>query len=408
MWLETRSTAERQVFVAFKIAEVCNLACGYCYFFEKDDQSHRSAPAYVSDDLVLASAKFLARGASDMKLPTVTIALHGGEPLMLGKERVANICEVLHREIAPYAECRLGIQTNGVLLDHEWISLLQSFNCSIGISLDGPKALHDSARPDKRGRGTYDRVTAAVRLLQECETRKEIPSFGVLSVIDPNMSARQAYNLFVHTLGVRNVYFRPPSMSWDTADFRVVERVNTFLREIFDVWAEHDDATVHVRPNIEALHSIIHDGGVVNRIAQIVDLAQAISIRSNGDVCPDDSLPPLSSRYRNLGFNVRTHSLSDFCAAPIWAEILDSITSARNDCASCRWFGTCGGGFMANRFSHDSLFEKPSVYCDGYQSFYSAVYGYVTKYLHVDGVDERLLRARRTLTSMQLQTGALT
>lgn len=390
MLIETPSMDARRLFVALKVAEVCNLACGYCYFFEKKDQSYRSAPAYISAELVAAAGRFLGQGAADLEIPVVTIALHGGEPLMMGKKRLIEACEILRREIEPHAELVLGVQTNGVLLDEEWIELLTSVDVGISVSLDGPKAVHDAARPDKRGRGSYDAVVAAIRLLQAAEARGDIPSVGVLAVIDPDRSAAEHYDFFVRELGLRNVFFRPPAMSWDTTDQAAIARVNRFLIELFAIWAAEDDPGISIRTNVQAFRSLIHDDATAERVSQIVDLAQAISIRSDGDVCPDDSLPPLLPRYRNLGYNVRSHSLADFYRDPVWNEITSSLIGAENECKTCSWFGVCGGGEISNRFSESALFSRRSVYCDGYRDLHQAAYEYVANAIGPARTGERL------------------
>jgi len=407
VWLETQCNRGRQIFVAFKVAEVCNLKCGYCYFFEKADDSYKSAPAYMTEETAIAAARFLAQGAVDAGIPTVTIALHGGEPLMMGKARLARICQILRDEITPHARLRLGIQTNGVLLDREWISLLQSNDCSIGISLDGPKALHDAARPDKRGRGSYDRVVAALRLLQQAHANGEISEFGVLSVIDPKLTAEQSYALFVDDLGIKSIFFRQPSMTWDEADPATIQSVNTFLRDIFRIWVERNDSAVEIRSNVETLHPFLHDNAVAHRIDHLVDLVQAISIRSNGDVCVDDSLPALTMRYRDTGYNVRTDSLAQFYASDIWPEIQASLTDKKSDCADCKWFGICGGGPIANRYSDAQRFQNRSVYCEGYRGLFEDAYSYVGPAIGDVVIKDRLNLAAERLKRVSPATGAL-
>lgn len=400
MLIETPSMDARRLFVALKVAEVCNLACGYCYFFEKKDQSYRTAPAYINDEVLAETGRFLGVGAAQLGIPVVSVALHGGEPLMLGKERLVRACHILRREIEPHAELNLGIQTNGVLLDREWIEMLSATNVGLSVSLDGPKSVHDAARPDKRGRGSYDAVLAAIRLLQDAEKRGDIPSFGVLAVIDPNRSAAEYYDFFIRELGLRNLFIRPPAMSWETRDRDAVERVNRFLEELFTIWAAEDDPRIDIRTNVQAFRSFLHDAATTERVSHIVDLAQAISIRSNGDVCPDDSLPPLLPRYRDLGYNVRSHTLAEFYEDPVWYEINGSLVGPKNECGECSWFGICGGGEISNRFSEGSLFAKKSIYCDGYKALHKAAYDYVSRSIGAGGVLERLRLSQIAIASL--------
>jgi uncharacterized protein len=408
VWLDLPRPSGRQLFVAFKIAEVCNLACKYCYFFEQNDKSFETAPPYITNDLVTASAKFLGKGAFDTGIQTVSIALHGGEPLMLGKTRMLEIINILKEQIEPYANLRLGVQTNGVLLDREWVELLTANNCSIGLSLDGPKEVHDATRIDKRGRGTYDSVVSALSLLKQCQSDGVISSFGVISVIDPKMTAAEAYDFFVSELNLKRVYFRPPNINWDSDDSTTVDHIKDFLQEIFSIWLEKDDPTVDVRSNVEVLRPFLHDDAVISRVAHIVDLAQAISIRSNGDVCPDDSLPPLSTRYRDLGFNVQSHSLVDFYNAAVWPEIQAAILNPSPECRQCRWFGMCGGGPIVTRYSSDSLFTKPSVYCDAFKSLYTMAFDYAGRSFDDTELHDRVHLAKSILTTLKVSEWSYT
>ena len=59
------------------------------------------------------------------------------------------------------------MQTNGTLLDDEWCGFFKEHNFLIGISIDGPRELHDVYRVDKGGGPTFDKVMRGLRLLQK-------------------------------------------------------------------------------------------------------------------------------------------------------------------------------------------------------------------------------------------------
>ncbi|PVX28853.1 radical SAM protein [Sphingomonas pokkalii] len=397
-WQNVSPSAPRQLYVAFKVAEVCNLACGYCYFFEQADQSHSTAPRYMSDTVVEQSARFLGLGAKALGIPNVALALHGGEPLMLGKKRFDRVCEILKAGVTPHATLRLAVQTNGVLLDQEWIELFAHHDIAIGLSIDGSREIHDAARPDKKGRGSFDRVVKALRLLQENESRGTIKKFGILSVIDPAMSCDDVYDFFFRELGAKSLYQRAPNLNWADSSESTIAHVNHFMAAMFNRWAYEDDAVVQIRHNIEALHPLLHDEGAFARVTNILDLTQAISIRSNGDVCPDDSLPPVSMRYRQLGTNVTNCSLETFYSLPIWNEINEALGENGSECRTCEWFGLCGGGPAVTRYHEEDKFSKRSVFCAGYKRLYEASREYVEQYLDPSDVRARMRLASETLT----------
>jgi uncharacterized protein len=402
MWMSSPRESERQLFVALKLAEVCNIKCDYCYFFEKHDQSHVDAPAYMAMPTVEAAGQFLAKGARDLGLTSIDIALHGGEPLLLGKKRIADVCRILHREIDPYVKLNLGVQTNGMLLDREWVELLASLGCRIGVSLDGPRHIHDRFRKDKAGRGTFDRVMTAIALLQTCKTDGLIGSFGIISVINKDLSAADAYQFFVRDMHLKRLYFRLPTLTWDDVGNGVPEEFQKFLVEIFELWVRDDDPSVHIRPNIEVLQPLIHDRPSGLWVDYLINLTQAISIRSNGDLCPDDSLPPVSPQFRTLGHNIKTHTLAEFYRTPIWDEIRDSLLTLPSDCTECRWLGLCGGGPTATRYRQGRGLSQKSVFCDIYKATFEKGLDYANRHLPNRVTEARLANAAGSLKSLHL------
>ena len=67
------------------------------------------------------------------------------------------------------------IQTNGTLLNDEWCEFLAEHDFLVGISIDGPRRVHDAYRVDKRGRPTFDRVMRGVRPAPRATASSERP-----------------------------------------------------------------------------------------------------------------------------------------------------------------------------------------------------------------------------------------
>jgi uncharacterized protein len=388
---------DRQLFVGTKLAEVCNLACPYCYFFEQNDDSHLSAPRYMSPEVMRAAARFLAQGAKELDLKTISIALHGGEPLLIGKKRFVECCQVFREAIEPYATLNLAVQTNGLPLDREWIELIAAQGCRIGLSLDGPKEANDAARPDKRGIGSYDRIVKALRLLQDCVKEKVIPSFGVLTVIGPRVSGKEVYRHIVSDLGIQVVDFQLPLLHWDTFDENIVQYVTEFYRDITQCWFTSNDPAIDIRTLRSMFRPFLHDTAADTRLNYISDLMEGISIRSNGDVCPDDALPPIAKKFRHTGFNVHQHSLKSFYDSDLWKDIRATLLDPPQECRQCEWFGLCGGGPIENRYSTERQFHNKTIYCETYKAIFSSIRKYVSKYIDQETIERRLASASQAL-----------
>ncbi len=101
------------------------------------------------------------------QVPQVTVAWQGGEPTLMGLDFFRRSLELQEKYRRPGTLIENTFQTNGVLLDAEWCQFFRENGFLIGLSLDGPKELHDFYRKDKGGRGTWERAVKAARLLQK-------------------------------------------------------------------------------------------------------------------------------------------------------------------------------------------------------------------------------------------------
>ena len=112
------------------------------------------------------------------QVPQVTVAWQGGEPTLMGLDFFRRSVELQKKYAKPGTRIENTFQTNGILLNDEWCRFFHEHNFLVGLSLDGPKALHDTYRKDKGGRGTFDRVVRAARLASETQGGVQCPLYG--------------------------------------------------------------------------------------------------------------------------------------------------------------------------------------------------------------------------------------
>ena len=187
---------------------LCNLDCAYCFFLSK--QSLYPGGSFHMSDEVMES--YIRQTIEAQHAPEITIAWQGGEPTLMGLDFYRRAVETAKRYRKPGTKIQHTIQTNGILLDPEWCEFLRENNFLVGISLDGPRDLHDAYRRDKGGRGTFDRVVKAVRLLRE-----ERVEFNILCAVNA-LNCKQplaVYRFFRDELRARYFQFIP-----------IVERIN--------------------------------------------------------------------------------------------------------------------------------------------------------------------------------------
>ena len=173
---------------------LCNLDCQYCYYLDKSEIYGGHEPRMSEAMLETVVREYIQ--ANDV--PEVTFNWHGGEPLVLGLDFYKKALEFEHR----YADGKIihnTLQTNGTLITREWADFFRDNDFLIGISLDGPKDIHDRYRKDKAGRPSFDRVIAGLRVLQQGGVE-----FNTMSTVNHFSEGRglEVYQL-LKTLGSR-------------------------------------------------------------------------------------------------------------------------------------------------------------------------------------------------------------
>ena len=140
-----------------KVHSRCDLACDHCYVYEHADQSWRTKPRTISPPTAELTARRIAEHAATHDLPQVHVVLHGGEPLLLGREAMRGVLATLAARISPVTRLSIRIHTNGVQLDEQWCELFDEYAVMVGVSLDGDRAANDRHRRFADGRSSHAR-----------------------------------------------------------------------------------------------------------------------------------------------------------------------------------------------------------------------------------------------------------
>ena len=187
--------------LAKPIGPVCDIKCDYCFYLEKralfgSDELYR-----MPDDVL---AKYIEQYVAAQPTPVVEFVWHGGEPTLLGLDFFRRVVE-LQAPFRSRKEIRNTLQTNGLHLDDAWCAFFKANDFFIGISLDGPADIHDRYRKDRHGKGTFERVMAGVRLLQQHGVE-----FNALACVgrDTAHHPLEVYRFFKEA-GIRYIQFTP-------------------------------------------------------------------------------------------------------------------------------------------------------------------------------------------------------
>lgn len=357
-----------------KVAERCNLACSYCYFFFGGDETYKQHPPFVLPETIDGLIEFTRGAIANHGIKNVRIGFHGGEPLLLKKEQFRSICEQLTASLGALCNLSLSVQTNGVLIDPGWVDVFADHRIHVGISFDGPPAFHNTTRVTKKGKGTYAESRRGWELLMQASGEGRMPEPGVLCVVDPGQSATETFAHFVDELGVRHLDFLLPDITHDSEDANevFVRRCGDYLIDICHAWFSLGKSDVHVRFIDHVVGPMLSDELIRLAAATKDDPTALFTISSNGEIAPDDAMRPLAPRFREAGLRVGSHTYDEVLAHDVWQE-LGASRELPATCQACTWKSICNGGLRQHRFSERNGFDNPSLYCETLKRLYAYI-----------------------------------
>lgn len=372
--------------VIVKLAERCNLACPYCYMYSGPDQSWRTRPRRLSPGLVqtlVDRAGELLEAQPDVHL---TLEFHGGEPLLFGRDRFADLMGRLHERL-PRQRVTYCLQTNGVLLDAEWCAFFAANQVHWSISMDGPAETHDRYRVRRNGKGSHAEVAAAIRLSQ---SRPEWKRWfgGVLAVIDPQADGAAIVRYF-RELGVAHLDLLMPDATHVAAPSHLPDfsqrQLLRFLSEAFDAWVALDDRSFHIRTFEHIALGIFGRPPELDAFGAGLDWLMVVE--TDGSYQLLDVLHICGEQFTHTGGALQTRSFSEQFA---WQQ--DRRIPPCAVCLECPVYDLCGGGYLPHRFD-GAGFDKPSVHCESLYGLTLRIQEFLRSQLPSDVWEPRVRKA---------------
>ncbi|MEV6135506.1 FxsB family cyclophane-forming radical SAM/SPASM peptide maturase [Nocardia sp. NPDC051990] len=346
-----------------KVHSRCNLACDYCYMYEMADQSWLRQPKVISADVIDATCRSIAEHVAEYAIPQVSIVLHGGEPLLAGHQVIESAARRLHEHLADETILRLGIQTNGLLLDQEFLDIFKRWDIKVGVSLDGSEAGHDRHRKYRNGQGSHAQVIEKLRLLTEDANRSLYG--GLLCVIDLENDPLETYKSLAVSAPPA-IDFLLPHGNWDSPPpGRTSNREDTlyadWLIPIFDYWYE----SMCDEPSVRLFDDIMDIALGTDRASETVGLApiQVVVIETDGQIEQVDTLKSAFPDATKLGEHVSRSRLSSALWSPGVVARQIGVAALGPACLKCPIRNICGGGNFTHRYRAETGFRNPSVYC---------------------------------------------
>ena len=337
----------------------CNLACRYCYYLKPCPHD-----AVMSDELL---ELFTQQYIEAQTQHEVLFTWHGGEPLLRPLAFYKKALTLQQRYACGHHidNC---LQTNGTLLTDEWCEFLKDNNFLVGISIDGPQALHDAYRKTRGGQPSWETVMRGIRLLQ-----KHGVEWNAMATVNRlNADHPVEFYHFFKDIGCEFLQFTPvvECIGDEVTDFSVTpEQWGHFLCGLYDEWVKKDVGRVFVQ-TFDA--TLANWAGVPPGVCSLSSMCgHAAAMEYNGDVYSCDHFVFL----RHLLGNIRQQSLT----ALLYSEKQRAFSriktqSLPRQCRECRFLFACYGECPKNRFKTDRYGEPGLNYlCKGYCSFFDHV-----------------------------------
>jgi uncharacterized protein len=344
-----------------KVCGRCDLACDHCYVYEHVDQSWRRKPKLMALETVVQAAVRISEHADRHMLARVSVVLHGGEPLLLGHDRLRSLLFTLRSVIDPVTRLGLTVHTNGVLLDEKLCDLFSEYGVRVGVSLDGDRAANDRHRRFADGRSSYQQVLRAIALLRRSEYRHLYA--GILCTVDVANDPVAVYEAVLAQAPPR-VDLLLPHATWDNPPKRLSGSATPYaawLEQIHAQWVT-DGRPVPIRFFDSLLAA--WEGRMSGSEAAGLDPVDLLVLDTDGGWEQADSLKTAYDTAPETGFEVFANSVDDAVGHPGLAARRTGVGGLSSACRGCSIVRACGGGLYAHRYRSGSGFDNPSVYCD--------------------------------------------
>jgi uncharacterized protein len=365
----------------------CNIDCTYCFFLSKE-ALYPNDKSRMSDETL---ETYISQLLESHRVPEVTVAWQGGEPTLMKLEFFKRSVELVEKYRRPGQTVQHTFQTNGLLLDDAWCAFFKQHNFLVGLSVDGPRELHDTYRVDRRGQGTFDLVMRGWRALRRHEV-----DFNILCTVNAanQEHGRAVYRFFRDELGANWVQFIPiierateqtiaiANQGWSEQHGRkrllytqtgnlVTERsvggeqYGRFLVDVFEEWVRHDVGQVFVQLFDVTLEAFF---GRHLLCIHAPTCGYGPALEHNGDLYSCDHFVEPDYKLGNIH---QTHMLK-LMASPEQRKFgeakLETLTA---QCRACKVRHLCNGGCPKDRFALSRDGEPGQNYlCPGLELFF--------------------------------------
>lgn len=338
----------------------CNLACDYCFYLEKNELY----PGKNRMDLSTAEnmiSQMMGNGEP------ATFSWQGGEPTLMGLEFFKEAIELQKKNGTGGQSVTNTIQTNGLLLDEEWAKFFSRYNFLVGLSLDGPRDLHDANRTYPNGEGSFEEVMQAAQILKEYE----VP-FNILTVLNSRTvkQPKRIVNFFLQN-EFTHLQFIPAIETVASGEDEKMaafspepEEVGEFLDIAFQKWSEQFPPRFSVRYFDGLVNLVLGNDPGICKLNEYCN--SYLVVEHNGDVYPCDFFVEEEWKLGNL----IEQPLEEIENGEKYERFAKGKSEVSTQCRDCEYYDYCFGGCQRYRGLPGGP-ENRSYLCPAYRYFLS-------------------------------------
>lgn len=357
----------------------CNIDCNYCYYLEKEKLFPAEKKFRMPLDILDSYIRQLIENSVEAGMREVPFVWQGGEPTMLGIEFFKSIVKLQQKYAPSGIKVTNALQTNGILLDDAWGAFFKENGFLVGISIDGPKKIHDWYRIDRSGRPTFEKVMKGLEVLQNHDVKH-----NALTVVHrANGGKGKEVYRFLKSLGLDYMQFIPIAERSNAGSLAGAPQVDKnlenaitewsvkprafgkFLCDVFDTWYPRDVGKIFVQ------HFEVQIGLWMGRQSSLCVFAKTcgngLALEHDGSLFSCDHYVYPEYRLGNIADTPMREML--------WSEQQkrfgqDKENALTAQCKSCEFRFACNGGCPKHRFAQSRDGENGHNYfCESYTMF---------------------------------------
>lgn len=345
-------------------SSLCDLRCKYCFYADVAD--HRDIRNYgIMNE---STTEALISRAFECADPEVTFAFQGGEPTLAGLNYFRHFVSRTKELNTKNIQVNFALQTNGMSITEEMAAFFAENRFLLGVSLDGPKDIHDMNRVGPSGMGSYKTIKQHIRLLE-----KHKVDFNILTVVNRAVAKhpKKIYQYLVKE-GYRYLQFIPCLDDFgephgSSAYALTPKDYGQFLCTLFDHW--YRDFKTGKRISIRMFDNILHILlGMPPESCDMVGLCSANTvIEADGSVYPCDFY--VLDQWK-LGM-IQDTPLMEMITGDTARDFIEISKPRHEKCQSCDYLPVCRSGCRRHK-TQDAVSEIGlNYFCPSYEAFYA-------------------------------------